>query len=73
MKLNYRQQKWKVLIVAKCNVNSTVASGDANNFRVLIVAKCNVNTTFLRSLLPLFWVLIVAKCNVNPHLQCSHL
>ena len=32
-----------VLIVAKCNVNTTVATIGAILSKVLIVAKCNVN------------------------------
>ena len=56
----------KVLIVAKCNVNSSIQTIDFKDISVLIVAKCNVNGEILGVDETYFAVLIVAKCNVNP-------
>ena len=55
----------KVLIVAKCIVNSQFTLSFATNFKVLIVAKCIVN--FSKKVKGYFYylVLIVAKCIVN--------
>ena len=55
----------KVLIVAKCNVNSVEKNAEKEKYFVLIVAKCNVNRTYLNFSANSLVVLIVAKCNVN--------
>ena len=38
-----------VLIVAKCNVNTTLTASSSLGSTVLIVAKCNVNATMVVS------------------------
>ena len=55
----------KVLIVAKCIVNSLFNSVFFINGFVLIVAKCIVNLKSPHVSFFLFCVLIVAKCIVN--------
>ena len=59
--------KYIVLIVAKCNVNSTNNVPCCRFILVLIVAKCNVNLENGTNGSAVTGVLIVAKCNVNVH------
>ena len=59
------EEKDKVLIVAKCNVNHLYKSRGLSSHAVLIVAKCNVNQKWILKKNLRIWVLIVAKCNVN--------
>ena len=39
----FKEAVFMVLIVAKCNVNKSLADAIMAKFTVLIVAKCNVN------------------------------